>query len=121
MLPPAQKLPFAATTTDLTLYTGTGVLLGWSFTETTGSAAAELTLNDGADDTCPEFFDITLSSGQSTRDYPPGNGLMIYTGLFLEVVSGSVKGTIWYLPITNALDLSWAHGELGVYNIRPGV
>ena len=120
MLPPAQLLPFAARTSDLQLYTGAGVLLGWSFTETTSAAVAELTLTDGTASTFPEYFDITLSSGQSTRDYPPGNGLLIRTGLFFHRVSGTIKGTVWFLPITNVDDRSWAEGDLGVYHVRPG-
>lgn len=120
MLPPAQLLPFAATTTDLTLYTGNAVLLGWSFAETTNSATASLTLNDGPDDTYPEIVRINLAINESTRDYPPGNGILIRTGIFLEILSGSVEGTIWFLPITNAYDLSFAIGDLGIYRMHPG-
>ena len=120
MLPPAQLLPFAATSADIKLYTGNAVLLGWSFAETTNSAGASLTLNDGPDDTYPEIVRVNLAQNESTRDYPPGNGILIRTGIFLEMLSGTVEGTIWYLPITNALDRSWAVGDLGAYNIHPG-
>lgn len=121
MLPPAQYLPIAATAADVQAYTGEAVLMGWTWTETTGSASAELSIIDGTANSAPEVCDITLSSGQSTRDSITGNGLYIMTGLRIHRVSGTFKGTLWFLPVTGALSEQWAIGEFSPYRIHPGV
>ena len=117
MLPPAHLFPFAATTTDVTLYTGTGILLGFSFAETAG-AAAQLTVNDGPDDTYPEILRVNFAANGYTQGTCGPAGVLIRTGLFVEILSGTAEGSLWLLPVTNAYDRSWAHGDLGVYRIR---
>lgn len=120
-LPPAQILPVAATSADVQLLTGLFVLRGWAFQETTNAAGAVLTLHDGADDTAPLVVPITLATNESTRDYPPGNGILLRTGLFLEMVSGTVQGSIWYSAITHHGDVELVEGDQGPYFMRPGV
>lgn len=119
-LPPAAVLPFATTSTDLTLLTGPFILRGWAFKETTGSAAATFELYDGPDDTTVLVVPINLATSESTRDWLTGNGIIIRTGLFLEMLTGSIKGTIWYTPIINVSDVAVAQGEWGDLFVRPG-
>ncbi len=118
-LPPAQLLPFAATSADLTLYTGLMVLRGWSFAETAG-ATASFALYDGADDTTVQVVPINLIANETTRDLITGNGLLIRTGLFLEMFSGTIKGTIYFNPLLHADDHDWAIGDWGPYYVHPG-
>lgn len=120
-LPPAAILPFATTTVDVTLLTGPFILRGWALVETTGSAGAGCEFYDGADDTTVLGVPINLNASESTRDFIPGNGAILRTGLFLEMISGSIKGAIFYTPITNVADLQIATGEWGDLFVRPGV
>lgn len=88
---------FRATTTDLQLYTATleVPLMGWSVSETTGLAAASFDLYDGLDATGIMIASIALTAGQSTRDYLGPWGIMLRTGLFLDMLTGTVKGSVW--------------------------
>lgn len=121
MLPPAQVLPFAATSADVTLYTGAAVLLGWALVETTGTASAALDIRDGTGTAGQSVVPVTLAANESTRDYPPGNGIAIQFGLFIDMTSGSARGTLWYLPVTSEDDLAFVHGQLRNYWVKPGV
>ena len=98
MLPPSTIIPIPTTTTDLSLLGGASVLTGWSFIETTGAAAAELQLFDGSSTTGALITDISLTQGQSTRDLMCANGVQIRFGLFMHVVAGSVRGSVWAVP-----------------------
>ena len=52
--------------------------MGWSFIETTGAAAATLELFDGS------------STGGAT--------IAVRVSLFLNVISGSIRGAVWVVP-----------------------
>lgn len=98
MLPPARTVPIATTTTDEKLVGGASILTFYNFTETTGSASAEVELYDGDDATGALIVNVTLNQGESTRDPLPKPGLGCRQGLFLNVVSGSIKGSVWIVP-----------------------
>jgi hypothetical protein len=73
------------------------VLLGWSFTEATGSAAAKIRLHDGTSALGKVVGTIGLASGASSNVTLPVDGVQITTGaIFLEVVSGSVEGGAYW-------------------------
>ena len=94
----ARTLPIATTTTDTTPITGTLVLFGWTWIETTGSAAAGVELYDGSSTGGALIVPVALNQGESTRDLWGHPGLHVQTGLFLHVTSGSIKGSLWYVP-----------------------
>lgn len=85
------------------LATGCKYLLGWSIYETTGSAPASLVLWDlasaatGVGGLELNYGQINLTSNQSIRDFFPSNAIENQTGgLYLQVLSGSVAGTVFY-------------------------
>lgn len=94
----ARTIPIATTTTDLTVIGGASVLFGWTWIETTGSAVANVELYDGSGTNGALIVPVALNSGESTRDLWGHPGLGVQTGLFLHVVSGSVKGSLWIVP-----------------------
>ena len=67
--------------------------------ETTGTAPASLVLVNGQDATGTIVVPVTLTAGQSTRDYLAGGGVLFDSGVFLRVVSGSVSGSVWVVPL----------------------
>lgn len=95
MLPPAESVSFAARSTDLQLVNGGGVIVGWSFQESTNAAAATLELYDGTGTGGNLLSPITLVTNESTRDLIGGDGLQFRNGVFFHAVSGSVKGAVW--------------------------
>lgn len=74
--------------------TGAVLLGAWSFTETTGTTATTVEIHNGNDANSGLVVAYNLSPGQSVYDYAPGDGLYLPTGLFIAVVSGTVRGSI---------------------------
>jgi hypothetical protein len=70
-------------------------LTGCSIRETTGAAGATVILHDGRDNTGDEVTSYTLDPGESARDSFGRHGLNLVEGLYVEVVSGSVKGAVY--------------------------
>lgn len=95
---PARTVPVPAGAASQLLVAGASIVTGWSWTETTGGASAELALYDGNGNNGALIADITLTQGESTRDLIALTGIGIRTGLYLDVVSGSIRGAVWVLP-----------------------
>lgn len=94
---PVDTLPIPVSTVGYQVFARGGRLFGWSFVETTGAAIAQVRLIDGSGPTGAEIVNITLSSGQSTRDWLAKPGIRIRSGVYVDVVAGSIRGSIWPL------------------------
>lgn len=73
---------------------GSGCITWHSTYETTGAATAEYKLHDGAAGNGQELMYVTLAAGQSTRDFIALHALPFVDGLYIDVASGSVGGSI---------------------------
>lgn len=73
---------------------GSGCITWHSLSETTGIASAAYDLYDGPPAAGQVLMSVTLSAGQSTRDYIGLHALPVVGGLFLAVTSGTVAGVI---------------------------
>lgn len=92
----ALALPVGTTDKAKTvLANSAGRLVGWSLKEATGNAAAEIDLLDGTSTDGDLLAPITLSAGESTRDWFGPAGISYGAGLFAQAVTGSVVGTVW--------------------------
>lgn len=80
-----------ATIQDTTLITGAGTFLGWSFRETTGTAAADIRIQDIAMD----LSACRLASGGSETEGPFTDGVPLRNKISVHVNSGSVQGVVW--------------------------
>jgi hypothetical protein len=74
---------------------GAQLVMGWSLRETTGAATATVEVFDGQDTTGQLLASISLNPGQSIRDWLGPGGLETDIGVFVSVLSGSVRGAIW--------------------------
>ena len=85
-----------ATTAQLvgtdSLVHGPGCVTWHSTVETTGSATAEYYIFDGSTRNGVYLAYVTLSAGQSTRDYIGLHCLPFVESLHVNVVSGSISG-----------------------------
>jgi hypothetical protein len=77
------------------LYSGAGKVVGWAFRETTGTTTAVIRLWDGTANTGRLIAPIALGAGQSTRDSTPIGGILTLQGVYFELVSGTVEGSVW--------------------------
>lgn len=96
--PASKAVPVPTTTSDKTPYTTRGQLTGWSFRETTGSATATVELYDGSSTGDILLASIALASAGTAQQGPGSSGVRIRNGVYLHVVSGSVKGTLYIRP-----------------------
>lgn len=62
--------------------------------ETTGTSPAVIRLWDGTGTGGKLLVPVSLLAGQSTRDYTGEHAMPYQTGLYLEVVSGTVEGQV---------------------------
>jgi hypothetical protein len=98
---PIDPIHVAPTTTGIQFITRAGRLYGWSFEESTGSAAAKLELVDGTSTGGLIIVSITLLANESTRDIWGKPGIRVQNGVFLNMVSGSARANIYYLGMTD--------------------
>lgn len=114
----AQPINLGTLTGDLLVSAGETIVHGWSFVETTGGAGAEIQLWDGPVGTGTLVVDVTLTGGESTRDWLAGAGIGTSSDLTAHVVSGSVGGSVWIVPAYRfndyALGLAEAFSWAGV-------
>lgn len=69
-------------------------IFGWEINESTGSATAKFRLRDGTTAAGREIATINLAAGASSDIELGGPGSLTGSGIFLEVLSGSVEGSI---------------------------
>lgn len=89
---------------------GSGCVTWHSTYETSGSASAAYSLFDTGDSSGQQLMYVTLSAGQSTRDYIGLHALPFLSGLYLEVESGAIAGSITAWVDHNCEDVHrWVH------------
>lgn len=102
------------------IYSGSGCVLFHETYETTGSATAQYTLWDNTTNTGTRLLTVTLSAGQSTRDYVRKHYMPFRTALYYHLDSGSVTGSVSLL-LEHSCDLCWNAYELGVMGVMGGL
>ena len=96
---PATVVAVASGTADVQAVNAACTLLGWSFGENAASAAvAEIIIRDGTDNTGTIVAVLTLNPDESIRESAPFGGLKITTGVYVDRVSGTTHGSVWYVP-----------------------
>lgn len=85
---------FAATGGSGVLIAGHGCITYSELYETTGSAAAAVTIFDGASANGQQMFDYTLSQGESTSEMFGMHWLQFTEGIYVSTSTGSAAGSI---------------------------
>lgn len=80
-----------------------GCLVWHSSFESSGSASAQYSLWDGTTNAVNRLMVVTLSAGQSTRDYAHAHHIPFYGGLFYHLDSGAVGGNVIVLIAHNCM------------------
>lgn len=115
MLPASRPLPFDTLTVSKHLASGLEIVTGWSFKETTNAAGASFNIRDGQDASGRLVAPITLLTNESIRDLTGDGGLAFQSGIYIEVVSGSISGTIWSCPGEQYDGLAFMRGQRPVW------
>lgn len=92
---PVIPVPFGPITVGAIPLTGDCLLIGWAVKESTGTASCSFDIFDGIDATGTRVAPVTLSPGQSVRDWTTAPGIDLKVGVFIRVNSGQVEGTLW--------------------------
>lgn len=80
------------------LYSGNGRIIYRSFRETTGAAAAQVDIYDGSNDTGPLIDQDYIAQSTVVRQHFLPHGLEFHNGLFIDVDSGTLTGSIVIVP-----------------------
>lgn len=85
--------PYALTGSDQIVVTGPTVYRGFAVDETSTSVSAKLRIYDGVSAAGKLIDVIQLSADESAREYYE-SGIRCADGLYVDVVSGSVEGSL---------------------------
>lgn len=96
---PTRTTQIPLTAVGINLLSVSCLFVGFSLRETTGAAPADVDFVDGNDGNGEVFATLTLAAGQSVRDLVAPTGLLVDSGPFLRVNSGSVRGAFWWREI----------------------
>lgn len=94
-------LPFAPITADLALIGRECRLYGWSLAEAGGTDPATVVLYDGASNNGNLIAPIGLLANGSTFAWLGQPGLRVRQGVYLDLVAGTVFGSIWVVGLTD--------------------
>lgn len=88
-----RALPLYGTASQL-VSNGRGRVTGWSLRETGGTNPAVVRLRSGRDSGGELIFTITVPAGQSSNVCAPAPGISYGDGVYVEVVSGVLEGSV---------------------------
>src|SRR3954451_20490977 len=72
-----------------------GIYRGFSFRNTSGAVAAQVDIYDNASAASGTLLDsIALAAGESAREWYDDGGLWVENGIYVNVVSGAVTGSV---------------------------
>jgi hypothetical protein len=92
----AIAVPFASRSSSLLIASGYGRLAGWSVWESAGSAAAaQVRFRDSVDVTGTLLGGAKLAASGTDQGPNWDEGIRFHAGVYMEVVAGSVEGTIY--------------------------
>lgn len=74
--------------------TGVATYRGFSISETSGTASARIRIFEGNSTAGPILDEITLAANESAREYYADNNFSVGSGIYVQVVSGSVSGSV---------------------------
>lgn len=74
---------------------GLAILFGYAIKESTGLASAELDIYDGSFATSTVYIPLPLTPGQAVIDWFGPNGIQMQQGIYTNVASGSIVGSIF--------------------------
>jgi hypothetical protein len=85
-----------------TITAGKTFVLGFALRETSGVTPAVIRLRDGMDPSATIVLPISLAAGESRADYLPyDSGIRFTNGLYFEIVSGAVEGSVFTMGTYN--------------------
>jgi hypothetical protein len=89
--------PSTATASQTVVAQQVKCLFGWSLNESTGSGAAKVRLRDGTSAAGKLLAVVNLASAASSTTWLAEQAVQVNTGaVYLEVVSGSVEGCLYW-------------------------
>jgi hypothetical protein len=94
--PAIEPQPAAATGQAIA---GELLLAGFAFAESTGAAAATVDLFDGGGVGGQFICRVNLVASESVRESLPFPGIHCEVGLFVNVVAGTVLGSVWAIVV----------------------
>lgn len=92
---PVKPVPIGTKTAGSSILSTAADLIGWSLKETTGAAAATVNIYNGTSNKGTLVAALAIPSGSTDRYSLDMFGVYCDSGIYLDVVSGSVTGSVW--------------------------
>lgn len=86
-------IPFPASAGSVPIMGGDTLVTAYSFTETTGTASAQVEIFDSTGAGGASLRVINIAAGQTVSDDFGPLGVLCRSGVFLQVNSGTVRGS----------------------------
>lgn len=94
---PAHYVYFDLSATGKALVAFSVVLYGYTLVNPSGAATAAINLYDGTDTSSAEpILPLTFAVSESLSDWFGPNGILFKNGVYANVTSGEVKGSVFY-------------------------
>lgn len=100
------RIPIPASSNSALLFGGAGRITWYSFSETTGAAGAQLQLIDGSNNTGALIMPVNLNANESTREAVEHHGIPFSNSLYLNILSGTVNGSLVIIDERDWVDWS---------------
>lgn len=84
----------ALTGSDQTVKSDAAIYRGFALRETSGSATATVRIYDGTSASGTLLDSVQLAAGESAREWYGDGGIKATTGIYVDVVSGAVEGSL---------------------------
>lgn len=81
------------------LYKSGCAVIGWAFSETSGTAVARAELRDSSDASGVLIAAIGMVASGGNNAGPGWPGILVRNSLYLNVVAGAFNGSVWVVPV----------------------
>lgn len=102
-LPWPRALQVLSTDGSRTLISTGCLLIGWSFSETTGTAIANLALFNGQSSAGSRVASIGMVAGGGSNAGPGWPGIPVPDGLYVATGAGAFRGAVWVIPVIGGM------------------
>lgn len=76
------------------------LFFGWSLKNVSGSATAAIDIYDSTGAQGTPVFPIDFAANETNREWFGDRGILFQSGIYLNVTSGEVKGSILFIPMS---------------------
>lgn len=118
MFPAAKILPVVLDAAPLQAFGGMIILRGWALLNPNPAASVQVVMYDGTNNTGTPIAVVDLLPSESTREWFSDGGIAVESGLYIEVGSDVVGGSIFYSDASLYGGIAFVNGAIEAWSGR---